>query len=79
MQTSATNFSCSAFDEYRKNKVMKGTYVCAPGVEKPRGAGTRPSASSSATPTSAAGHLDVTYPAIYGGTSLLAALLQLML
>ena len=81
MQTSASNFSCSAFDEDRKNKVMKGTYVCAPGVSKPRGAGTRPSASSSPTPTksSAAGPVDVTYPAIYGGTSLLAALLQLML
>ena len=81
MQTSASNFSCSAFDEYNKNKVMKGHYVCASGVSKPRGAGTRPSASSSSKPTgkSAAGHLDVTYPAIYGGTSLLAALLQLML
>ena len=62
---------------------MKGTYVCAPGQSKPGGAGTHPSAtaSSGSKPTgkSAAGHLDVNYPAVIGGTSILAGLLQLLL
>lgn len=82
MQTSASNFSCSTFDTDRKNKVMKGTYVCAPGQSKPGGAGTRPSGTSSGSKpsgSSAAGHLDVNYPAIIGGTSILAGLLQLVL
>ena len=81
MQTSATNFSCDAFDENHKNKVIRGNYVCAPGVSKPRGAGTKPSETSGASPTGsgAAGHLDVNYPAVIGGTSVLAGLLQLLL
>lgn len=82
VQTSASNFSCSAFDTYRKNKVMKGAYVCAKGQEKPGGAGTKPSSTSSgskASGSSAAGHLDVNYPALIGGTSIMAGLLQLLL
>ena len=60
---------------------MKGTYVCSGAVAKPRGAGTKPSSTSGTKPSgsSAAGHLDVNYPAIIGGTSILAGLLQLVL
>ena len=84
MQTSASNFSCTAFDTDHTNKVIKGNYVCAPGVANPRGAGTKPttttsSSSSKSTGKSAAGHVKVNYPAVVGGACLLGGLLQLVL
>ena len=82
MQTSASNFSCDAFQTYHNNKIIKGSYVCSGGVSKPRGAGTKPSTTSKgskATGSSAAGHMDVNYPTVLGGTSILAGLLQFVL
>ena len=82
MQTSATNFSCDAFEQNRKDKVIRGRFVCAPGVEKPRGAGTTPTGTGDgANPsgTGAAGHVHVNYPVVVGGSSILAGLLQLLL
>lgn len=82
MQTSASNFSCDAFRTYHDNKIIKGSYVCSGGVSKPRGAGTKPSTTSKgakASGSSAANHMDVNYPTVLGGTSILAGLLQFVL
>ena len=81
MQTSATNFSCDAFEQNRKDKVIRGRFVCSGGVEKPRGAGTTPTTEDGANPsgTGAAGHVQVNYPVVVGGSSILAGLLQLLL
>ena len=82
MQTSATNFSCDAFNTYHTDKIIKGSYVCSGGVSKPRGAGTKPTGTSNgakASGSSAAGHIDVNYPTVLGGTSILAGLLQFIL
>lgn len=80
MQTSSTNFSCDTFKEDQTNKVIRGKYFCQGGVAKPSGAGHTPTGSGSKpTGSSAAGHMDVNYPAVLGGTSVLAGLLQLLL
>lgn len=80
MQTSSSNFSCDAFDKNHNDKVIRGKYVCSGGVSKPRGAGTSvTSTGSGSKPTGAAGHIEVNYPALVGGTSIIAGLLQLLL
>lgn len=79
MQTSASNFSCDTFDQDHKNKVMKGTYTCQGGVAKPSGAGSKPASSAKPSPSSPAHRLNVQYPAVIGGTSVFAGLLQLLL
>lgn len=81
MQSSG-QLDCSAFQADKSSKqVIKGNYVCQGSVAKPGGAGTKASSSSSSTPTSksAAGQLDVNFPAVMGGASLVAGLLQLLL
>ena len=80
MQTSSTNFSCDAFDTDHNNKIIRGKYFCQGAISKPSGAGSTPTSSGSkASGTSAAGHIDVKYPAVLGGTSVLAGLLQFIL
>lgn len=81
MQTSSTNFSCDAFDKVYNDKIIRGKYVCSGGVAKPRGAGTTVTSASGSKPTggSAAGHVEVNYPAVLAGTSVIAGLLQLLL
>ncbi|KAL8695321.1 MAG: hypothetical protein Q9218_000220 [Villophora microphyllina] len=81
MQTSG-KFDCSAFDKLDQNKVIKGHYVCQGSETKPGGAGTKPSGTSSgsaASGTSSAGQFQANLPAVMGGTSLVAGLLQLIL
>ena len=81
MQSSET-LDCTAFASDKNSKqVIKGNYVCQGSVSKPGGAGTKASASSSSKPTgkSAAGHIEINFPAVMGGTSLIAGLLQLVL
>lgn len=81
MQSSG-ELNCSAFSDDKNSKqVIKGNYVCSGSVSKPGGAGTKASASSTSKPTgkSSAGHTDANFPAIIGGTSLIAGLLQLVL
>ncbi|MCJ1454999.1 hypothetical protein MMC28_005352 [Mycoblastus sanguinarius] len=84
MQSSGT-LDCSAFQADKSSKqVIKGNYVCQGSEAKPGGAGTKPSASASsssskATGKSDAGHVDINFPAVMGGTSLIAGLLQLIL
>lgn len=80
MQTSSSNFSCEAFDEKKRDKVIRGKYVCSGGVSKPRGAGTSATNdANNSSETAAAGHIQANYPAVIGGTSVLAGLLQLLL
>ena len=82
IQSSADNLDCSAFDADKNSKqVIKGNYYCHGSVSKPGGAGTTASASSTSKPTgkSAAGHIEVNFPAVMGGTSFIAGLLQLVL
>lgn len=82
MQTSSSNFTCDAFDKDHDNKIIRGKYTCQGGLAKPSGAGSTPTSSGSgskASGTSAAGHMDVNYPAVLGGTSVLAGLLQFIL
>lgn len=79
---SSGDVDCSAFDADKKTKqVIKGNYVCSGMVSKPGGAGTKASASSSSKPTSksSAGLIEVNFPAVMGGASLIAGLLQLVL
>ncbi|KAL9596425.1 MAG: hypothetical protein Q9219_005809 [cf. Caloplaca sp. 3 TL-2023] len=81
MQTSG-KFDCSAFDKYEDNKVIKGKYTCRGSETKPGGAGSNPSGTSSgsaASGTSSAGQFQANLPAVLGGTSLMAGLLQLVL
>ena len=81
MQSSG-QLDCSAFSADKNSKqVIKGNYQCQGSVAKPGGAGTKASASSSSKPTgkSSAGHMEVSLPAVMGGTSFIAALLQLVL
>ena len=72
MQSSG-DLNCSAF--------QAGNYVCSGSVSKPGGAGTKASASSTSKPTgkSSAGHFEINLPAVMGGTSIIAGLLQLVL
>ena len=80
MQTSSSNFSCDAFDKDQDNKIIRGKYLCKSGVSKPSGAGTTPTETGSKpTGSGAAGHIAVNYPAVLGGTSVLAGLLQFVL
>ena len=81
MQSSG-QLDCSAFDADKNSKqVIKGNYVCRGSLTKPGGAGTKASASSTSKPTgkSSAGHMEVNFPVVIGGTSLIAGLLQLVL
>ena len=81
MQSSG-QLDCSAFDADKKTKqVIKGNYQCSGSLAKPGGAGTTASSSSSSKPTgkSDAGHMELNVPAVVGGTSLIAGLLQLVL
>lgn len=82
LQTSA-EFDCTAFDADKKSKgIIRGNYVCAGTQSKPGGAGTKPSGTSSgskSSSTSAADALSLNYPAVVGGTSLIAGLLQFIL
>ena len=82
IQSSASDLDCSAFLADKNSKqVIKGNYVCQGSVSKPGGAGTKASASSTSKPTgkSAAGHIEVSFPAVMGGTSFIVGLLQLAL
>ena len=81
MQSSG-QLDCSAFQADKSSKqVIKGNFVCQGSVSKPGGAGTKASASASSKPTgkSSAGHIEVNFPAVMVGTSLIAGLLQLVL
>jgi len=79
MQSSGT-LDCSAFDADKKSKqVIKGHYVCQGSVSKPGGAGTQPSSASPSPSKGAAMNLDVSLPAVMGGTSIIAGLLQMLL
>ncbi|KAG8528030.1 uncharacterized protein KY384_006946 [Bacidia gigantensis] len=78
LQTSA-EFDCKPFDDARKTKI-KGKYQCAGQQSKPGGQGTKPSSTGSgAKPTGAAGFNAVNLPALVGGTSFIAGLLQMAL
>ena len=79
MQTSSSNFTCDDFDEKNRGKVIRGKYVCSGGVSKPRGAGTSATNDAQNGTEGAAQHIQVSYPALIGGTSVLAGLLQLLL
>ncbi|KAL8930282.1 MAG: hypothetical protein Q9208_000899 [Pyrenodesmia sp. 3 TL-2023] len=81
MQTSG-KFDCSAFDELDQNKVIRGEYTCRgsqtqPGTAGSKGSGT--SSGSSASGTSSAGQFQANLPAVIGGTSVMAGLLQFIL
>ncbi|KAI4185410.1 MAG: hypothetical protein L6R41_004156 [Letrouitia leprolyta] len=80
MQTSG-KFDCSGFDELSSKKVVKGKYTCRGSQTKPGGVGTASSTSSgsSASGTSSAGQFQANLPAVLGGTSVMAGLLQLIL
>ncbi|KAL8727381.1 MAG: hypothetical protein Q9166_006053 [cf. Caloplaca sp. 2 TL-2023] len=79
MQTSA-RFDCSAFDKLADTKVIRGKYTCLGSQTKPGGQGTASGSSgAAASGTSSAGQFQANLPAVVGGTSLLAGLLQLIL
>ncbi len=79
MQSSGT-LDCSAFMADKNSKqVIKGNYVCQGSVTKPGGAGTSPSAGSSSTSKSGARATDFAVPAVVGGVSVMAGLLQAVL
>ena len=78
LQTSA-EFDCGPFDTARKNGVIKGKYVCAGTQVKPGGEGSKPSSGGKSGPSNAAQPNNVNYPAVIGGTSLIAGLLQMLL
>ncbi|KAL8908642.1 MAG: hypothetical protein Q9207_000730 [Kuettlingeria erythrocarpa] len=81
MQTSG-KFDCSAFDKLDQNKVIRGEYTCRGSETKPGTVGTKGSGTSSgsaASGTSSAGQFQANLPAVIGGTSVMAGLLQLIL
>lgn len=80
IQSSGT-LDCSAFDQDKKSKqVIKGHYVCQGSVSKPGGQGTQPSSANPASSSkAAAANVEVNLPAIMGGTSIIAGLLQMIL
>ncbi len=78
---SSGQLDCSAFQaDAGSKKVIKGHYTCQGSVAKPGGQGSKASSSSGSTPTgkSAAGRVDVNFPLIMGGSTLIAGLLQLI-
>jgi len=79
---SSGQLDCSAFQADSGSKqVIKGHYTCKGSVAKPGGQGSKASSSSGSTPTgkSAAGHVEINFPAVMGGATLVAGLLQLIL
>ncbi len=81
IQTSG-QFDCSAFDKDRTNKVIRGHYQCAGSQTKPGTAGTSASGTSSgstASATSSAGRDVLNFPAVVGGSAIVAGLLHLFL
>ena len=78
MQSSGT-LDCSAFQNDKNNKVIKGNYVCQGSVSKPGGAGSSPSGSSTSSSKGAARATDFTVPAVMGGVSVMAGILQAVL
>ena len=81
MQSSGM-LDCSAFDADKNSKqVIKGKYVCKGQIAKPGGQGSKASSSSGSKPTgkSAAGRVDINFPAILGATTFAAGLFQLIL
>ena len=82
LQTSA-EFDCGPFDQAKKKKnIIKGKYTCAGTQAKPGGEGTKPSGTSSsakASGSSAAGAITANLPAVVGGTSFIAGILQILL
>lgn len=77
---SSSELDCSAFDKDHTNKVIRGNYTCQGKVTKPGGADTVPSGTgSSPSSTAAASNFDPKFPAMVGGSSLIAGLLQLLL
>ena len=79
MQSSGT-LDCTAFQTDKSSKqVIKGNYVCQGSESKPGGAGTKPSASASSTSKSGARATDFAVPAVMGGVSVMAGLLQAVL
>jgi len=79
MQSSAS-LNCSAFTADKGSKqVIKGNFVCQGSESKPGGAGTSPSGTSSSTSKGGARATDFAVPAVVGGVSLMAGLLQAVL
>ena len=79
MQSSGA-LDCTAFQADKNSKqVIKGNYVCQGSEAKPGGAGTSPSGSSSSTSKGGAAATDFAVPAVVGGVSLMAGLLQAVL
>ena len=81
LQTSG-EFDCSAFKSDKDDKsIIKGHYECSGSVAKPGGEGTKPSATGSkSTHSGSADAVQIPpLPALFGGTGLLAGLLQLLL
>lgn len=78
MRTSG-DFDCSTFDELESNKVVRGEYTCRGSETTPGSIGTGTSSGSSASGTSSAGQFQANLPAVLGGTSVMAGLLQLIL
>jgi hypothetical protein len=81
MQTSE-EFDCGKFEEARNNKVIKGDYECQGSQTKPGTAGTKPSSTSGgsgSSKTGAANPMDMNLPFVFGGSSLVAGILQILL
>lgn len=78
MRTSG-DFDCSTFDELESNNVVRGEYTCRGSETTPGSIGTGTSSGSSASGTSSAGQFQANLPAVLGGTSVMAGLLQLIL
>ena len=80
LQTSG-EFDCKPFDDAKKKKgIIKGKYTCRGSLTKPGGAGTKPSdTNNGAKESSPAMAIGVNMPAVVGGTSFVAGLMQLIL
>ena len=79
VQTSS-EFDCSQIEDLGDNQIVKGEITCAGSQSTPGGAGSTPTSSgSSPTRTNAAVNLGINVPAVMGGTSVVAALLHLLL
>ncbi|KAL8857329.1 MAG: hypothetical protein Q9178_006095 [Gyalolechia marmorata] len=79
LQTSA-RIDCSAFDDLSSRKVIRGKYTCLGSRARPGRDGTGSgSDGGSEEESGAAGQIQAHFPALLGGTSLLAGLLQIIL
>lgn len=81
LQTSG-EFDCSGFDSANSNKKIKGKYTCKGSQATPQsgdGTSTSTSTGAAASKTGAASAFDVNLPFVMGGSSFVAALLQILL